>query len=117
MIHNSGIQRTLSLLNTDLGFIAAANGVAPTVGAVQLNSEFIRKAVTTSLIDGTTLVKEVFFDETQANGMIAAIGILGSGATAVDGTGQLFASGAASIVKDNTQTLTISFEIEVREVI
>lgn len=116
MIHTSGINRMLSLLNTDLSHIAVGSGSAPTESATVLTSETYRKPITLGITDGNVLIKEVYLDETEANGTIAAIGIFGNGATSTAGSGQLFASGAAAIVKDNTQSLTISFEIEVREV-
>jgi hypothetical protein len=117
MLHDSGINRVLQLLNIDLTQIALGTGTQITESATQLATETVRKTVTTSVIDGTALVKEVFFDETQANGTFTELGLLGNGATTAAGSGQLFASGRASFVKDSTQSLTISFEIEVKEVI
>lgn len=117
MLHDSGINRVLQLLNTDLTQIALGTGAAVTESATQLTTESTRKTVTTSVIDGTVLIKEVFFDETQANGTFTELGLLGNGATTAAGSGQLFASGRASLTKDSTQSLTVSFEIEVKEVI
>jgi hypothetical protein len=117
MLQTVGIERVIELLNTDLSVIAIGNGTAPAVSGTQLTAETLRKTVTTSLVDGNTLVKEIYFDESEANGTITEIGLLGDGATGTVGSGNLFASGAAAIVKDSTQSLTVSFEIEVKEVI
>lgn len=117
MIQALGLERVIALLNSDLSVIAIGDGSAPVSTSTELTNETLRKPVTVSLIDGNTLVKEVYFDESEANGMITEIGLLGAGATVSVGTGQLFGSGAASITKDNTQSLTISFEIEVKEVV
>lgn len=115
MVHNSGINRLLNLLQTDLNYAAVGTGTAPIASANQLTTELLRKP-TTSAIDGTTLIEELFFDVDEANTTITEIGVLGNSATASAGTGTLFASGAAAITKDNTQSLTISFEIELKEV-
>jgi hypothetical protein len=117
MIHNSGINRVIGLLDSDLDVIAVGSGSVPTASATQLPSEFYRKLTQSGVVDGNVLIKEIFLDETEANGNITSIGILGVGATTSVGSGQLFASGAAALAKDNTQSLTISFEIEVREVV
>jgi hypothetical protein len=117
MIHTSGIHRVIALLDSDLDVIAVGSGTAPTVSATQLPSEFFRKLTQVGVVDGNVLIKEIFLDETEANGNITSIGILGTGATATVGSGQLFASGPAALLKDNTQSLTLSFEIEVKEVV
>jgi hypothetical protein len=110
MINTSGINRVLVLLQPDLNAIAIGGGTAPAVGATSLTNETYRKTITTSVIDGAVLVQEVFFDEADGNGTLTELGLF-------DSTGQLFASGGALLVKDNTQSLTISFEIEVKEVV
>ena len=117
MIHTSGITRVLALLNTDATHIAIGSGSAPTVASTQLTTETLRKAITTSLIDGNALVKEVFIDESEGNGTITELGLFVNGATISAGSGQLLTSGTAALLKDNTQSLTISFEIEVKEVV
>jgi len=117
MIHTSGINRVIALLNSDLSHIGVASGSAPSVSATQLTTETYRKPITLGVVDGNVLIKEIFLDETEANGNINSIGLFGNSATSTAGSGQLFASGAAAIVKDNTQSLTISFEIEVKEVV
>lgn len=116
MIQIAGLTRVLELIDLDLSVIAVGNGIAPTALATNLTSETSRKLITTSLIDGTTLVKEIYFDESEANGTITEIGIFGNGATETTGTGTMFGSGAAALVKDSTQSLTVSFEIEIKEV-
>lgn len=116
MIQTAGLTRVLEVINTDLTVIAVGNGTAPTSSDTALTNETSRKLITTSLIDGTTLVKEIYFDESEANGTITEIGIFGDGATATAATGIMFGSGAASLVKDSTQSLTVSFEIEIKEV-
>lgn len=109
MINTSGINRVLTLLKNDLANIAVGDGAVPALAATALSAETYRKPISTSVIDGAVLISEIFFDESEGNGLITEIGIFG-------GTNQLFASGAASILKDSTQSLTVSFEIEVKEV-
>jgi hypothetical protein len=109
MINTSGIKRVLTLLKNDLSAIAVGDGSVPALSATTLSAETYRKPISTSIIDGAVLVSEIFFDENEGNGLISEIGILG-------GSNQLFASGAASIIKNSTESLTVSFEIEVKEV-
>ncbi|NOK15284.1 hypothetical protein [Corallococcus exercitus] len=116
MINNSGLARVIELLDADLTIIAVGTGAAPTREATQLTSELLRKSVSETFIDGNILVKELFLNENEANGTLTELGLFGDGATTTPGTGSLFASSAANIVKNNTQSLTVSFEIEVQEV-
>jgi hypothetical protein len=110
MINTSGINRVLELLQTDLGFIAFGTGTAPVLSSTALTNETYRKPISTSVIDGAVLVSEIFFDENEGNGPINEIGIIA-------GNNELFAVSAAALVKDSTESLTVSFEIEVKEVI
>ena len=116
MLNNSGLSRVIELLDADLSVIAVGTGAAPTREATQLTSELLRKAVSETFVDGNILVKELFLDENEANGTLTELGLFCDGATTTPGTGALFASSAANVVKNNTQSLTISFEIEIREV-
>lgn len=117
MINDSGLNRIMSLLNADLTVIAVGTGAAPTAASTQLTTELLRKAASETTIDGFVLIKELFLSEAEANGTLTELGLLGNGATTAAGTGQLFASSGANITKDNTQSLTISVEIEVKEVV
>lgn len=116
MLNDSGIQRVLELLDDDLTHIAIGTGTAPNRAATKLTAESYRKAVSENFLDGNVLVKEIFLDESEGNVAITEWGIFCNGATTTPGTGNLFASTAASIQKDNTQSLTLSVEIEVVEV-
>lgn len=117
MINKSGLDRVIALLETDLTHIALGNGAAPTYTSTTLTNETIRAAVSEDLIDGTILVKELFLDESTGNGSYTEIGIFGDGATNTANSGKLFSSFGAAITKTNAQSLTISFEIEVLEVL
>jgi phage-related tail fiber protein len=109
MIHTSGIQRVLNVVQSELTHIAVGTGTAPSASAIQLTNETFRKPISTTLIDGDVLVSEIFFDENEGNGAISEIGLLTS-------TNVLFSSGGASFTKDSTESLTVSFEIEIKEV-
>lgn len=117
MINDSGIQRAIALLNADLTVIAIGTGAAPTRTATQLTTESLRKTVSETLIDGSILVKELFLSENEGNVTITEWGIFCNGATVTPGTGQLFASTGSNVVKNNTQSLTLSVEIEFMEVV
>ena len=116
MMNDSGIQRALELLDGDLTHIAIGTGAAPNRDATKLTQEVYRKAVSDSFIDGNVLVKEIFLEESEGNVAITEWGIFCDGATDDVDSGNLFASTAADIQKDNTQSLTLSVEIEIVEV-
>lgn len=115
MVTNAGLNRIISFLDGDLTHLSLGTGVAPVNTDTTLPNEAIRKA-STSFIDNFTLIKELFLDETEGNGVTYTnAGVFGNGATATIGTGELFAGGAINIVKDNTQSFTLSIEITVSE--
>lgn len=116
MINNSGLARVRDLINADLTVIVVGTGTAPIATATQLTTELLRKDISETMIDGNIIIKELYLNETEANGTLTELGVLGNGATSTPGTGELFASSSSNIVKDNTQSLTISVEIEIKEV-
>lgn len=117
MINKTGLDRIVALLDDDVTHIAVGTGAAPGYTATDLTAEAYRAAISDTFIDGLTLVKELFLDESQANVTIKEVGIFDNGATNTANSGELFASFATNLVKTNTQSLTISFEIEVLEVL
>jgi hypothetical protein len=116
-VTDAGLTRVLNLLKADNTHIGVQSGAAPTTASTTLNTEFARKAIVDPLIDGYTLVSEVYFDETQANGTITGWGVFGNGATDTSNTGTLTAATDANFAKSNTESLTLSAEITVRRVI
>ena len=117
MITDSGLNRLLNVLSEELSHIGLGTGTAPIQTSILLTSEQLRKQVTDSLIDGTTLVSEIYLDENEGNGLnFSEVGIFCDGACNTIDTGKLFAGGAMDKTKDNTQSLTVSFEITVMEV-
>lgn len=120
MLHTvGGIGRVLTLIDIDLTHMAVGNGTLVTPAtATLLTNEFARKPISDSLFDDNILVKDAFFDENEAIGTIKEIGIFGTGATSVINTGKVFASFRPDPIVDktNTQSLTVSVEIEVVEV-
>lgn len=115
-MNNGGITRAVNLIAADLTAIAVGTGATPAASATQLTTELTRGLVTTSAIDGNTIIKELYFSEAQAVGTLTELGLFCNGATATAASGELFASGGAAITKSSTQSLTVSFEIEVLEV-
>lgn len=116
MISSTGLARIITLLDSELTAIAVGTGATPSYTAQQLTNETFRKVVSNTFTDGLTLVKELYLDTTEANGTLTEWGIFGQGATGTAGSGKLFASTGANIVKNNTQSLTLSIEIDVLEV-
>lgn len=117
MITNAGLSRILNILSTELSHIGVGTGTPPTQTSTLLTNEVLRKQVTSPLIDGTTIVSEIYLDETEGNDTnFTEVGIFCDGATTELNTGTLFAGGGMDVTKNNTQSLTISFEITVLEV-
>lgn len=110
MLNDSGKKGVITYLMGALTVGAVGDGsTPPQVSDTQLVHQTYEKAVSDALLDGTTLIKEIFLDETEGNGSVTEIGI-----KLDDGT--LFSSfGNLVITKDNTQSLTLSFEIDVAE--
>jgi hypothetical protein len=110
------INRTIALLAADIPYVGIGTGVAPTTASTKLPNEASRK-LATLLIDGNTIVLDGFWDETEANGVTYTnAGAFGNGATNSSGSGQLDVGGTINVVKDNTQSLTVSIEILVEAV-
>lgn len=117
MITDTGLNRLLTIFGTELSHIGLGTGTPPIQSNTLLSNEQLRKQVTDPLIDGTTLVSEIYLDENEGNGLnFSEVGIFCDGASNTMDTGKLFAGGGMDKTKDNTQSLTVSFEITVMEV-
>jgi hypothetical protein len=112
-VPDAGLLRILALIDADLTHIAVSTD-APTETDTQLPTEFARKEVTLSFTDGLTVVKETYFDETEANGLIGGWGTFGVGATDSANTGTLIIAGPSDFTKTNIDSLTLSAEITIR---
>lgn len=113
---NAFLTRIIALLSAEVTYVGIGTGAAPTASSTILAGETLRK-LATQLIDGNILVLDGFWDETEANGVTYLnAGAFGNGATATIGTGVLDVGGTISVVKDNTQSLTVSVEILVEAV-
>ncbi len=117
MIHAIGKQIILNNLKDNLKYIGLAIGEKPSLDTtLQLSDEIIRKEVTAPLIDGYTLISEIYLDETEGNGIsFQSLGLIDGASADQIGEGELFMSGQINEQKDNTQSLTISVEVEVVE--
>jgi hypothetical protein len=107
----------LDYLNDDLDYIGLGTGASPAFGDDSLASEVSRQAVSDSLIDGNTLIKQAEWGTTDGNGSTYTnTGIFGVGATVSTGTGTMFCGGAVnSIEKTSGKQLTVQFEITIQE--
>lgn len=103
--------RIIDLVRADILYVGIGIGAAPTNIDYQLQNEQLRKTCT-ELIDGLTIVKEGYWDETEGNGThFTNAAIFGNGATPAVGSGTVAVGDAIDIVKDNTQGLTVSIEL------
>ena len=77
--------------------------------------EFFRKVVTAITdINNTKKTFTFFISETEGNGNITSVGLHGNGATAQLNSGTIYATQVLNVIKDNTQSLTIDWTLEVR---
>jgi len=94
------------------------NGIVKDITVISIENasgEYFRKVKTITEDETSTKRKYTFWlSEDEGNTIITAIGFWGNGATTTLGTGTKYVSEplATSIVKDNTQSLTIYLELE-----
>ncbi len=106
-ITQAGITRVLELLQNDMTHIAVEDG----------GVEASRKQISTSLIDGNTLIEEIYYSEAELVGQsIDKVNLIASG-TDTPGTGDNIVEEEAAETKTDKESLTISFEITVMEVL
>jgi hypothetical protein len=79
------------------------------------SGEYFRKAVTSiTVLNSTRRVFTFFINENEGNDNIVEIGLHGNGATATLNTGTTYATNALVTPKNDTQSLTIDWTLEVR---
>ncbi len=111
VITNGFLVTIMNLVKNDLNYIGIGAGSTPQPTDTLLDAELSRKTAT-EYIDGMTVVKEAYWSETELNGQILTnAGLFCNGATSSIGTGQVAAADVINIVKDSTQTLTVSVEV------
>lgn len=109
MISDKTIQSIVTALNNDLTHIGIGNGGEPLPSDSTLDGEIIVKEVE-SYVDGNEIIKEIYLDENEANGLtIKNVGLY-------DEMNELRAGGPLNISKSENESMTISVEIEVERV-
>ena len=96
--------------------IAASMDSITVISVKTIAGEIFRKVPTTT--DIITAQKKQFtfwLTEAEGNGAITGLSLYGNGATATLGTGTEMVSQAVTILKDNTNSLTIIWEVEVTQ--
>lgn len=100
-----------------LAFNSVIAAVLDTVSVISIknaNGEFFRKVITSINVISTSDKKFTFYlNENEANTTIVSVSIYGNGATTTLGTGTEIASQVLSLTKDNTQSLTIEWELSI----
>ena len=94
-------------LNTEITHLGVGSGAAPDVDDETLPAEELRKTAN-SYLDGVEVIKEIYLDETELNGItLKSAGVYGSANT------KLYAGGAFEVLKQAGESLTISVELTV----
>lgn len=102
-VHDGALARAIALLAAETSIIAVGTGAQPALGATQLTAELTRKTADVSTVVGAKMTRRVTFNESEANGAIREIGLIGN---------TLIASAASLDNKSAAQSLTVQFEIE-----
>ncbi|HAN20430.1 MAG: hypothetical protein A2Y15_08740 [Clostridiales bacterium GWF2_36_10] len=96
-----------SVINTIL------NGIT-VISIKNVGGEYFRKIPTDiEEISATSKLYTFYLNETEGNTIITSVSLYGNGATTTLGNGTEIASQALSLTKDNTQSLTISWEVSI----
>ena len=79
------------------------------------SGEFFRKTLTDFIdVNASKKVFTFFMSESEGNGTIVSVGLHGNGATTALNSGTKYATQDFSLIKDNTQSLTIDWTVEVK---
>lgn len=114
VITNSLLIAIVDLIDDEISYGGVGNGVAPQQVDTSLDSELIRKLVT-GYKDNTTLIKEIYLAENEANGVnYSNTGLFNHEATNLVDTGKLLFGSDVDFTKNATENATISFEITIK---
>jgi hypothetical protein len=79
------------------------------------SGEFFRKQLTDFIdVNAAKKVFTFFISENEGNGNIVSVGLHGNGATTALNSGTKYASQPLALTKNNTQSLTIDWTVEVK---
>lgn len=94
--------------------IAASMDSVTVISIQDAGGEIFRKIPTTTDILSATKKRYTFWlTEAEGNGTIVGVSLYGNGATVTLSTGTELTEQAVSIVKDNTNSLTVVWAVEV----
>ena len=94
--------------------IASVLDTVSVISVKNSSGEFFRKIPTaTEIITASQTHFTFYLNENEANDTIIGFSLFGNGATATLGTGAEIATQAASIVKDNTQSVTVDWTVSI----
>lgn len=95
-------------------YCALGTGItAPALADTQLQTEIFRKLISVRSTVNNTTTFQTFFTTSEGNGILREAGLFGDDATAISGSGILFARAAINRVKSLSDTLTLSWAITV----
>lgn len=94
--------------------IAAVLDTISVISIKNASGEFFRKVITDiEKVSTSDYLYTFYMNESEANTTIVSVSLYGNGATTTLGTGTEIATQALSLVKDNTQSLTIDWEVSI----
>ena len=94
--------------------IAAVLDTVSVISVKKASGEFFRKIPTaTEIISASQKHYTFYLNENEANDTIIGFSLFGNGATITLGTGTEIATQVASIVKDNSQSISVNWDVSI----
>lgn len=107
------------LANTESGYAkvtycAVGTGVgSPAAGDVAMFTELFRKLISIASPSSNTVTFTTFYSTTEGNGVLTELGLFGDAATALSGSGTMYAHTTITKTKTISDTLTIEWTLTI----
>lgn len=95
-------------------YCATGTGVgSPVASDVAMFTELFRKAISVVTLNSNVVTFTTYFATSESNGTLKEVGLFGDGATAVAGSGTMYAHTNITRTKTSSDTLTIEWSLTV----
>ncbi|MBA4406965.1 hypothetical protein C0389_06795 [bacterium] len=109
-LRNAGTKTNESIIT----YGATGTGAnAPSAGDIKLQTELIRKTISSSGNVNNVLTIRIFYSTSESNGSLKEFGLFGEDATVTADSGTLFNRVSINITKTSSQSLTIECQITI----
>lgn len=109
-----GLRGTTANNKGIITYCALGTGVtAPGASDTALQTEIVRKTISTRTVSGKIATFKTFFNQNEGNGSLKEAGLFGDAATGVSGSGTLFCRTNINRVKTSSDTLTLEWNVTI----